>query len=96
MTLAMLAYALLVVAAVTEHARHRPPLGLIPLTRNEIHRLFAVLVAAPWRTPATGCAGLVATTAPGPRPGLPPPPANQRTVTITNSGWSIKLQLHVD
>src|SRR4029450_5682977 len=29
-TLAMLAYAFLVVAAVTEHARHPPPLGLIP------------------------------------------------------------------
>ncbi len=42
----MLGYAFLVVAAVTEHARHPPPLGLIPLTCNEIQRLFAVLVAA--------------------------------------------------
>jgi SRSO17 transposase len=46
-TLAMLAYAFLVVAAVTEHARHPPPLGLIPLTCNEIQHLFAALVAAP-------------------------------------------------
>jgi SRSO17 transposase len=46
-TLAMLAYAFLVVAAVTEHARHPPPLGLIPLTCNEIQHLYAALVAAP-------------------------------------------------
>ena len=46
-TLAMLAYAFLVVAAVTEHARHPAPLGLIPLTCNEIQHLFAALVAAP-------------------------------------------------
>jgi hypothetical protein len=46
-TLAMLAYAFLVVAAVTEHARHPPPLGLIPLTCNEVQHLFAALVAAP-------------------------------------------------
>ena len=46
-TLAMLAYAFLVVAAVTEHARHPPPLGLIPLTCNEIQHLVAALVAAP-------------------------------------------------
>ena len=46
-TLAMLAYAFLVVAAVTEHARHPPPLGLIPLTCNEIQHLFAALVCPP-------------------------------------------------
>jgi SRSO17 transposase len=46
-TLAMLAYAFLVVAAVTDHARHPPPLGLIPITCNEIQHLFAALVAAP-------------------------------------------------
>jgi hypothetical protein len=46
-TLAMVAYAFLVVAAVTQHARHPPPLGLIPLTCNEIQHLFAALVAAP-------------------------------------------------
>jgi hypothetical protein len=43
----MLAYAFLVVAAVTEHTRHPPPLGLIPLTCNEIQHLFAALVAPP-------------------------------------------------
>jgi SRSO17 transposase len=46
-TLAMLAYAFLVVAAVTEHARLPPPLGLIPLTCNEVQHLFAALVAVP-------------------------------------------------
>jgi SRSO17 transposase len=50
-TLAMLAYAFLVVAAVTEHARHPPPLGLIPLTCNEGQHLFATLVAAPAADP---------------------------------------------
>jgi hypothetical protein len=56
-TLAMLAYGFLVVAAATQHARHPPPLGLIPLTGNEIQHLFAALVAAPITTAATGCAG---------------------------------------
>jgi hypothetical protein len=46
-TLAMLAYAFLVVAALVEHARHPAPLGLIPLTCNELQHLFAALVAAP-------------------------------------------------
>jgi SRSO17 transposase len=45
-TLAMLAYAFLVVAAATQRARHPPPLGLIPLTCNEIQHLFAALVPA--------------------------------------------------
>jgi hypothetical protein len=46
-TLAMLAYAFLVVAAVTEHARHPAPPGAIELTCNEIQHLFAALVAVP-------------------------------------------------
>jgi SRSO17 transposase len=46
-TLAMLAYAFLAVAAVTAHARHPPPLGLIPLTCSEVQHLFAALVAVP-------------------------------------------------
>jgi SRSO17 transposase len=50
-TLAMLAYAFLVVAAVTEHARHRAPLGLIPLTCNELQHLFATLVTVPMVAP---------------------------------------------
>jgi SRSO17 transposase len=45
-TLAMLAYAFLVVAAATQRARHPPPLGLIPLTCNELQHLFAALVPA--------------------------------------------------
>jgi SRSO17 transposase len=46
-TLAMLAHAFLVVAALTEHTRHPPPTGLISLTCNEIQRLFAALVIRP-------------------------------------------------
>jgi hypothetical protein len=46
-TLAMLAHAFLVVAAVTERTRHPPPLGLIPLTCNEVQHLFAALLAQP-------------------------------------------------
>jgi SRSO17 transposase len=50
-TLAMLAHAFLVVAAVTEHARHPPPSGLISLTCNEIQHLFAALVVVPLADP---------------------------------------------
>jgi hypothetical protein len=46
-TLAMLAHAFLVVAAVTERSCRPPPSGLIPLTCNEIQHLFATLVARP-------------------------------------------------
>jgi SRSO17 transposase len=46
-TLAMLAHAFLVVAALTEHTRHPPPTGLISLTCNEIQHLFAALVIKP-------------------------------------------------
>ena len=45
--LAMLAYAFLVMAAATEHARHPPPLGLIPLTCNEVQHLFAAVACRP-------------------------------------------------
>ena len=41
----MLASGFLVLAAATEHARHPPRLGLIPLTCNAIQHRFAVLVA---------------------------------------------------
>jgi hypothetical protein len=47
-TLAMLALAFLTVAALAEHAQP-PPAGLIPLTRNEIARLAAVLIIQPAR-----------------------------------------------
>ena len=46
-TLGMLAHAFLVVAAVTEHAHHPAPTGLIPLTCNEVQHLFAALAAQP-------------------------------------------------
>jgi SRSO17 transposase len=43
-TLAMLAHAFLTVVRADEHARHPKPDGLIPLTCNEIQRLFIALV----------------------------------------------------
>jgi hypothetical protein len=46
-TLAMLAYAFLVVAAVSEHARHRAPLGLIAVTCNALQHLFAAVACRP-------------------------------------------------
>jgi SRSO17 transposase len=42
-TLAMLALAFLTVTAAAEHTRQPPPAGQIPLTRNEIARLFTVI-----------------------------------------------------
>jgi hypothetical protein len=56
-TLAMLAHAFLVVAAVIQRARHPPPLGLIPLTCNEVQHLFAAWPASPPAIGPTGCAG---------------------------------------
>jgi SRSO17 transposase len=46
-TLAMLALAFLVVAALIERTQRPPPSGLIGLTCNEIQHLFAALVAVP-------------------------------------------------
>jgi SRSO17 transposase len=46
-TLAMLAHAFLVVAALTDRTRHPPPSGLISLTCNEVQHLFAALLTRP-------------------------------------------------
>jgi hypothetical protein len=46
-TLALLAHALLVVAAVIEHARQQTPFGRVPLTCSEVQHLFAALLARP-------------------------------------------------
>ncbi|MFF7656751.1 IS701 family transposase [Streptomyces sp. NPDC007983] len=46
-TLAMLAHAFLAVVRADEHARHPAPDGLIPLTCNEIQRLFITLAVRP-------------------------------------------------
>lgn len=46
-TLAMLAHAFLVVAALAERTRHPAPPELIPLTCNEVQHLFAALLAQP-------------------------------------------------
>ena len=51
-TLAMLAHAFLVVAALTERTPHPPPPRLIPLTCNEVQHLFAALLARPAVDPA--------------------------------------------
>jgi SRSO17 transposase len=51
-TLAMVAHAFLVVAALTSNTRHPPPPGLIPLTCNEVQHLFATLLAVPVADPA--------------------------------------------
>ena len=48
-TLAMLATAFLTIAAATEHTCRPAPPGQIPLTRNEIAALFAILVIQPAR-----------------------------------------------
>jgi hypothetical protein len=46
-TLAMLAHAFLVVAALIERTQRPPPPGLIGLTCNEVQHLFAALVIQP-------------------------------------------------
>jgi hypothetical protein len=46
-TFAMLAHAFLAVVQADEHARHPIPDALIPLTCNEIQRLFITLVVRP-------------------------------------------------
>jgi SRSO17 transposase len=51
-TLAMLAHAFLAVVRADEHARHPGPTDLIPLTCNEIRRLFTTLVVRPVRDAA--------------------------------------------
>jgi hypothetical protein len=56
-TLAMLAHAFLVVAALADRTRHPVPAGLISLTCNEIQHLFAALIAQPVIDLGTGCAG---------------------------------------
>jgi hypothetical protein len=51
-TLAMLAHAFLVVAALTSNTRHPPPSKLISLTCNEVQHLVAALLARPAADPA--------------------------------------------
>jgi SRSO17 transposase len=50
-TLAMLAHAFLVVAALAERTRHPAPPELIPVTCNEVQHLFAALLAVPVTDP---------------------------------------------
>ncbi|MBT2444570.1 IS701 family transposase [Streptomyces sp. ISL-36] len=51
-TLAMLAHAFLAVVRADEHARHPGPADLIPLSCNEIQRLFITVVVQPLHTMA--------------------------------------------
>jgi hypothetical protein len=46
-TLAMVAHAFLVAAALTQHTRHPPPPELLPLSCNEVSHLSAALLARP-------------------------------------------------
>jgi hypothetical protein len=46
-TLAILAHAFLVVAALAERTRRPPPSALIPMTCNKLQRLFAALLGQP-------------------------------------------------
>ena len=69
-TLAMLAHAFLAVVRADEHARQPAPDDLIPLTCNEIQRLFITLVVQPVHDavhPSAGPTGDAATR-PDPRP----------------------------
>jgi SRSO17 transposase len=50
-TLAMLAHAFLVVAALAERTRRPPPAELVPLSCNEVQHLFAALAARPVHDP---------------------------------------------
>jgi hypothetical protein len=56
-TLATLAHAFLAVVRADEHARHPAPDGLIPLTSNEIQRLFTTLASSPCATRSIGSTG---------------------------------------
>ncbi|EST32021.1 hypothetical protein M878_15720 [Streptomyces roseochromogenus subsp. oscitans DS 12.976] len=69
-TLAMLAHAFLAVVRANEHDRDPAPDALIPLTCNEIQRLFVTLVIRPAFDPVPGSAGPTgdAATRPDPRP----------------------------
>jgi hypothetical protein len=84
-TLAMLAHAFLVVAALTERTRHPPPSGLIGLTCNEVQHLFAPLAARP-----AGDLGHRLRWSVWRRPHLPLPTTSQRTMKITIYGWSTR------
>jgi hypothetical protein len=54
--LAMIAHALLAVIAANEHPDQPDPTGLVPLTCNEIRRLFTILVIEPGRVIACSLA----------------------------------------
>ncbi len=73
-TLAMLAHAFLTVITAAERAATPAPDGLIPITVNELRRLFDALLLRPNRSLGTTAALVhLATTTPSPSPRQPLP-----------------------
>lgn len=68
----MLAHAFLAVVRADEHTRRPGPADLVPLSCNEIQRLFITLVSSRSTTQLTGSAGPTgdAATKPGPAPAI--------------------------
>jgi hypothetical protein len=87
-TLAMLACAFLTITAAAEHTRGPAPRDLVPLTRNEISRLFATLIIYPARDAWHRLRWVrLAPAPPAPSPGMPLPPASQEPMTVTINSW---------
>jgi hypothetical protein len=84
-TLAMLAYASLVVAAVTEHARQHTTVGAHPLDlQRDPAPVRGPGLPACWRSRAPVALVVVATPAASPRSGLPLPTASRpATMKVT-------------
>ncbi|CAM5674800.1 hypothetical protein SCANM63S_05397 [Streptomyces canarius] len=92
-TLALLAHAFLAVTAALERRDQAladdgtSPNGLIPLTCNEIQRLFTALIAGPTLTSPIDCAGLPGADATKPAPNAATtdarPPFNHASITST-------------
>ena len=77
-TLAMLAHAFLTVITATERAATPTPDGLIPITVNELRRLFDALLLRPNHSPAQPPPLVhLAPTTPSPSPSQPLPPRDQ-------------------
>ena len=88
-TLAMLAHAFLTVITAEERAARPAPDGLIPITVNELRRLFDALLLRPNHTPQRLQSMVtLAPTTPSPSPRLPLPPTRRITmITNYDSNW---------
>jgi hypothetical protein len=79
----MLADAFLTVAAPAEHTRQPPP-GQVPLTRNEIARLFTTLIIQPATNPQAPAALVqMETPPPASRPKMPLPATRPGMTHVT-------------